>query len=399
MRVLRRAIMLFLSVKLLTLLSNLFAFPTLRRSSSTKTSALLIPMRDETDRLPQTLEGLLGSGATTTTFLDDQSSDGTGQMVESALAATSFSSGKVIVGTARPQGWTGKTWACAQLADSVLLTAQPAANPPSPSGASLLEIGPVARHRAPLGETLAPSVNQTAAPDYLIFVDADIYLAPNAIPAIIAEATRQSADVLSIFPRQVTRTWSERALVPLVNDVLLCFLPFALLKAPVKQAATANGSVLAFRTAAYEALGGFAAVKGHTVEDVAMARHTRQRGLKLGLALGGDLVSTRMYTGYPDIITGFGRGLVPAAGGSRAAVLAGWAWHILAYTLPLLLIRRGPWRWAAALAVVERALVEAKSGTRDWPAAALIGLSPLAAIPVVAQAMKREQNWKGRAYR
>lgn len=47
----------------------------------------------------------------------------------------------------------------------------------------------------------------------------------------------------------------------------------------------------------------------------------------------------------------------------------------------------------------QRLLLETKTGGRDWVAAAFIYVSPLAPGPVVAQAMRRRQSWKGRTYR
>ena len=110
---------------------------------------------------------------------------------------------RVVTGAATPPGWAGKTWAMQQL------------------GAA-------------------------AAGDVLVFCDADVRLAPGAIDAVRAEMQRQHADVFSVFPRQMTATIGEHLLVPLIDDVLLCFLPFPLLAAPVPSAATANGSLIAF---------------------------------------------------------------------------------------------------------------------------------------------------------
>jgi hypothetical protein len=135
------------------------------------------------------------------------------------------------------------------------------------------------------------------------------------------------------------------------------------------------------------------------VEDVAIARLTRRRGLQLGLVLGGELVQARMYTGYRQIVNGLGRGLAPVVGGRRWLVAAGWLLHVAAYTAPVALLHRsGRWRAAALLGVTERVLVEAKTGGRDWPAALLVSASPLAALPVVLRAMRRRQVWKGRTY-
>ena len=341
----------FLGLKLATLIANLALFPMLRARPEDRpeSAALLIPMRDEARQLPATLPGFSGAGVPVI-VLDDGSGDGGAGLVDAAGI-------RVVTGAPRPPGWTGKTWACAQLAD-------------------------------------------LTDAEILIFCDADVLLAPGAIGAVLAEMNRQKADVFSVFSRQLTGTWAERLLIPLVDDVLLCFLPFSLLSVPAAaSAATASGALLAFRREAYRQLGGFAAFRTELVEDVAIARRTRQLGLRLGLALGGDLVRVRMYRSFGEIVEGFGRGLVPAAGGRRAAVVAGLVWHVVAYSGAVLGAITSPrWRLVALLGMLERALVEAKTGGRDWSAAALIGVSPLAAVPVVARSLRRRQTWKGRMY-
>ena len=361
----------FLGFKVLVLTANLWWFPTLRESaagaagaaarspSAVSRVALLVPMRNETATLEQTLPGLLSAGFDEVIFLDDESTDGSAEMLAAALGRrrADFPPVSVVSGLPRPPGWVGKTWACAQLA----------------------------RH--------------TTA-DVLAFCDCDVQLAPGAAAALTAELTRQGAAVLSVFCRQRVGSWSERLLTPLITDVVLCFLPFGLLRAPVPAAATASGALLVFPRSAYARLGGFEAVRGELVEDLAIARRTRRMGERLGLALGGDLAQVRMYRSYREVIAGFGRSLAPAVGGRRSLLVAGWAWHVAAYTAPVVLANRSRW-WllAAALGVGERLLVEAKTGGRDWLAAALVSASPLAAGPVTAQAVRRTQSWKGRVYR
>jgi hypothetical protein len=134
-------------------------------------------------------------------------------------------------------------------------------------------------------------------------------------------------------------------------------------------------------------------------EDVAIARRTRQAGLKLGLALGGRQAATRMYHGYPEVLAGMSRGLLPVTGGSRSRLVAGAGWHLLAYTLPWMLAPRRPgWLLPLGLGVAERALVEIKTERRTVWQSLLIPLSPLAAAPIVARARRGNQRWKGRVY-
>jgi cellulose synthase/poly-beta-1,6-N-acetylglucosamine synthase-like glycosyltransferase len=359
---LRRGILAFLAVKLASLVVNLFCFPVLRPAAGNDAArvTLLVPVRDEAERLPATLPGLLGQDVHEVLFLDDGSTDDSVAVLQRAIdtRATDAGRAQVVTGAPTPSGWAGKTWALQQL-------------------------------------------GLAADGDLLVFCDADVRLAPGAIEAVRAEMRRQNADVFSVFPRQITATLGEHLLVPLIDDVLLCFLPFPLLAAPVPSAATANGSLIAFDRRAFTDLDGFAAVRGAVVEDVAMARHTRTSGRRLGLALGGELVQTRMYDSWPGLVTGFARGLRPVVGGSRAAVIVGWLGHLAVYSLPIVTLattRRRRWLLPTAVALMERLLVEAKTGRRRWAQAALTPLSPIAATPVVWRSLRREQVWKGRRY-
>ena len=359
MNALYRVVVAFLVVKLTNLTVNLFRFPVLAPAVTPAGDAarvsLLIPVRDEAHRLPWTLAGLLAQDVDEILLLDDGSTDGSERLL---LRETRFhSTARVVTGRPRPTGWTGKTWALSQLADQ-------------------------------------------AAGDVLVFCDADVELAPGAIRAVLAEMRRQKADAFSVFPRQRTGSFGEHLLVPLIDDVLLCYLPFPLLQAPVPSAATANGSIFAFERTCLKALGGFGTVRTHVVEDVAMARRVRRQGFGLGLALGGDLVQARMYESWSGVVTGFGRGLRPAVGGSRAVLVLGLVWHLAVYTFPAVRAVQGARRWQVplVLAMLERLLVEAKTGRRSWFQALLVPLGPIAATPVVGRAMRRHQTWKGRVY-
>ncbi len=288
-------------------------------------------------------------------MLDDGSRDATAEVVRRAAAADPRV--RLLTGAPVPPGWVGKNWACQQLADQ-------------------------------------------ATGDLLVFCDADVHLRPGALDAAWVHLHHQRADVFSVFPRQRTGTVGERLLVPLIDENLLAFLPHRLLQLPVPAAAVANGQFLAFRRAAYRAIGGHRAVAGHIVEDLALARRTRRAGHPLGLALGGSLVGARMYHGYAPAVRGFGKSLRAAHGGRDTALLASAAFNLAAYSLPWLRLRHGrAWQVAAALGLAERLLVNAKTGRRAWPEALLVPVTAPAALPVYALALRRHARWKGRSYR
>jgi glycosyltransferase involved in cell wall biosynthesis len=358
---LARMVVAFHVVKVAGVVMNLVMFPVLGTSAlgwpgraRRPDISLLVPARDEAHKLPTALAGLLAQDVTEIVVLDDQSSDSTAAIVRRAAEADPRV--RLVRGTPTPPGWTGKNWACQQLA-------------------------------------------MTACGDILLFCDADVLLAPGAVDACWAQMCAQHAEVFSVFPRQRTVTLGERLLVPLIDDVLLAFLPHRLLRLPVPSAATANGQLLMFQRSAYDVLGGHAAVAGHINEDVALGRRTRRAGLRLGLALGGDLVSARMYPGYRQCVRGFGKSLRAAHGGHDGALAASAAWHLLAYTVPWLTWRRGRlWRAAAVFGLAERVLVNAKTGRGTPGEAALVPVTPLAALPVYALAFRRNTRWKGRSY-
>jgi len=358
---LARAVVAFHAVKLAGVVANLVMFPVLRRQAPASAgprrpaTSLLVPARDEAHRLPAALAGLVAQDVAEILVLDDQSSDATAAVVRRAAAADPRV--RLLRGTPPPPGWTGKSWACQQLA-------------------------------------------MNARGDILVFCDADVLLAPGAVDACWAQMCAQHADTFSVFPRQQAGSLGERLLVPLIDDVLLAFLPHCLLRMPVPSAATANGQLLMFRRTAYDTLGGHASVAGDMTEDVTLGRRTRRAGLRLGLALGGDLVSARMYSGYRESVAGFGKNLRAAHGGHDGALAATAAWHLLAYTVPWLAWRRSRlWRTAAVLGVAQRVLVNAKTGRGAPGEAALVPVTPLAALPVYALAFRRTARWKGRSYR
>ena len=363
-----RAVLGFLLIKLATLLANLAWFPVLgatryhrsRDSWQPPTVSLLVPMRDEASTLADHLPAILGqAGVSEFLVLDDQSGDCSAALAQSMLANSGTAGSapaRLVSGTPPPPGWVGKNWACAQLAAE-------------------------------------------ASGELLVFCDADVLLAPHAVQAVVEAMAAQRADVFSVFPRQVTGTLGEALLTPLIDDVLLCFLPFGLLSVDVPAAATANGSLLALNRRALAELAGFAAVHAEIVEDVAIARRARRAGLTLGLALGGDLVRTRMYRGYREAVTGLGRGLLGVTGGSRLRLSAVTGWHLAVYTLPLLAaVGRRRWLLPLGLGLAERLLVALKCHPDAAWQAILTPLCPLAFVPVAGQAMRRQQQWKGRSY-
>jgi len=345
---------LFVTVQLAVLVVNTFTFPVLtppgRPPRTRRRVSLLIPARDEALNLPETLPLMLAQGAHEVIVLDDGSTDATPEIL------AGFRGLRCVRGRPLPEGWTGKNWACHQLA-------------------------------------------RAATGDVMVFTDADVYWEPGALAALLAFAERRDAVYASVWPRQRTETFFERLAVPTIDMILLGLLPYPLVTGTSDALFSAgNGQCMMWTRSAYLQVGGHAAFRGEVLEDVRMGQKAKGRGLKLALALGGDLLSTRMYRTPGALLEGFAKSIV-AAHGSRPVLIASLLLNTLTYTISWVLVFVDPlWIVPASLGLFQRALTAYK--THRSPLEAF--LQPLAPYPlwrVALRALSRSgYSWKDRTY-
>lgn len=282
-------------------LVNLFTFPDLRAQLKPDTRlrvSLLVPARNEAQVIGATVTALLDQTYTNieVLVLDDSSDDGTAEIARASAGDDSRLT--VLTGAPLPAGWSGKTWACQQLA-------------------------------------------HTASGDVLIFTDADVRWEPEALTALLGEMERTNADMLTIWPTQQTETWAERLTVPLMSLVVLGYLPLPLVHhAPWSLFAAANGQCLAFRRDAYETIGGHEIVRGDVLEDVVLARRVKQNGFRLRMADGAGLIGCRMYSDWPSVRDGYAKNIIAGYGDSAVGIILATIFHWLVFV--------GPWVWLLA---------------------------------------------------
>lgn len=359
-------ILLGLSGLFALLLDNLRRFERLAPASSEAQGvrvSVLVPARDEERNLKACLDGLRAQAGVTLEIriLDDDSRDRTAEIAREAAAQDPRIT--LLAGKALPEGWKGKNHACWQLAEE-------------------------------------------ASGDWLLFVDADVRLAPGAVAAALAMAEVRKADLLSVFPEQDCRTLGEKLFVPMLGFVLLTFLPFRLLKRPDPSLAAANGQFMLFRKEAYLAIGGHAAVKAEIVEDIVLARQIKRHGKRLVLADGTGSVSCRMYRSFGEIWQGFSKNLYPAFGGKALPFAFSMALIALLFLAPWALLAVPEARTGAFLAVLlalgMRAALAWRLRQSPW---AVLG-HPVAIGFLLALGLRscwvarsgRTVPWKGRSY-
>ena len=287
---------------------------------------------------------------------------------------------RLLNGSPLPAGWTGKGWACHQL-------------------------------------------SATARGEFLFFTDADTEHAPGTVSALLGCAERHRADLLSAWPRLVTRTWGECLVIPMILFLGLVMYPHwlvlflqerprlaARLPASFRRAlGAANGQSMFFRRSAYESIGGHAILRDHLVEDVALGRAVASRmgeGMRLFNCEALRFSSCRMYRSFPEVWEGLTKNMRAAFEDSLGAFLGLGILHAVAFLFPFLLFALG---WAGnALGIVQiaivlciRVLLTARFRT-SWWSAIFHPLSEALLMAIGLNSWRRMATkgvtWKGRTY-
>ena len=307
-----------------------------RAAAAPRQVSVLLPARNEAGRITPCLRALLGSDWPNLQILvlDDRSDDGTADVIRRVAGGDPRV--KVLDGAPLPEGWLGKPWACAQLAAA-------------------------------------------AAGEVLVFIDADVVVAPGAITALVG-LVDDGLDLACPYPRQLADGIVARLVQPLLQWSWLTFLPLRLAERPGHPSLTAaNGQLMASTARSYAAAGGHAAVRAEVLEDLALARAYKRAGLRAGVADGSHLAACRMYTSAAEVVAGYTKSLWAAfgspAGAFGAVGLLAWLYLYPPVALATA-VRRGAWRDAGIAAVgvaagtAGRVVAALRTGGRATDAAA-----------------------------
>jgi len=341
--------------------------------------SIIVPARNEARNIRRCVEALLAQ--TYPNFelivLDDRSTDDT-PMILAELAAGDRRL-RIVHGDELPPGWAGKPHALYQAAGQ-------------------------------------------ARGDWLCLVDADTFVAPQALASVYAEAVKQSADLFTIMTEQKLGSFWEKVVLPLVFTGLAVGFSPRRVNDPRRPDAIANGQFILIRRKVYEAVGGHAAIKGSIVEDKDLAALVKHAGYRLVVADGREVASTRMYTSLPEMWEGWTKNMFLGLKGSAGLLLLGalgaFLSLLVALALPLWLAAGLVW-WGAGggsgalLVSLEAALVWGylvfwrflvcrRMNISGWYALTVpLGAAIFAAM-LIASAWKvltgRGVTWKGRRY-
>ncbi len=226
---------------------------------------VVVPARNEATVLPKTIPTLCRQDYPhlRVIVVDDHSEDGSAEILN--RLAAEYPNLIVVHAAPRPEGWCGKPWAVSQ------------------------------------------GVAAGEGAGWLLFTDADCEFHPLAVRRAVGLALENDVDLLSLVPQMTFGSTIERLGIPGLVTALALLFPVGWSNDPKREVALAAGAFLLVRRAAYEKIGGHAAVRAEIIEDLNLAKRMKASGAKVHTRLTPDLVRTRMYEGFADLWEGLSK--------------------------------------------------------------------------------------------
>ncbi|CAH0308850.1 glycosyltransferase family 2 protein [Roseomonas sp. CECT 9278] len=321
--------------------------------------SILIPARNEAANIADCLDHALRQleARVEVIVMDDGSTDGTAEIVRRFAARDGRV--RLLAAPPLPEGWSGKMHACMALAAA-------------------------------------------ARGSHFLFIDADVRLEPMAAAMLAGHATRHRLALVSGVPRQRILTWGEGVTVPMINLLLIGYLPGggrAFTRHP--GLAAGCGQMMLFERRAYEAVGGHGAVRATLHDGLTLTRLLRQRGHRTEIVQGSGIARCRMYRGFNEAWGGF----LKNAREGMATPIGLPVWTVVlagAHLWPFFLLPAWQAVVALALTFALRIAITLRTGEPAWtiplhPAAVVVALA-IQWTALVRVLMGRKEGWKGRAY-
>jgi hopene-associated glycosyltransferase HpnB len=324
----------------------------------------VIPARDEADMIAHSVGSLLRqdyAGRFSVVVIDDQSSDGTAAVARGAASAAGAADRlRVVAGSSLPAGWTGKLWAMRQ-------------------GLAAVDAG-------------------AAAPEFVLFSDADIAYAPHVLGRLVAIARSKNSLLTSLMVKLRCESAAERWLAPAFVFFFQMLYPFAWVNDSERRTAAAAGGCMLARREALGTAGGLETLRSALIDDCALGTLMKRQG-PIWLGLTEDVQSLRAYPTFADFRRMVARSAFAELRYSPLRLAGAVAGMALVYLAPPI------------FAVFARGLAQA-AGTLAWAMMAL-ALAPTLrlygrrldgglALPAVAAAYiaftldSAMQYWRGR---
>lgn len=207
---------------------------------------------------------------------------------------------------------------------------------------------------------------EIARGEWLLFCDADVRMAPDALRKAVALAVSRGLDHLPVLPRMITPGFWHEVATRAFGASYLAVLDAAKLGEPGSDRFAGVGAFNLVRAAAWRRTEGFRALRMEIADDVGMGLLLNRAGATTGLAIGTGAVEIEWYPSLKAMARGLEKNLFGVFG----------HFSFLRAGVRLLLL------WAVALAPVAAALAPVT-------AVRLLGLAALVPMALAAWRSKR----------
>ncbi len=243
----------------------LYVAPPDVRDEESLSVSVLIPARNEEANIAAAVESVLASRAAELEVLvgDDNSEDQTAAIVCGLAAADPRV--RLVCIPPLPAGWNGKQHACWVLAN-------------------------------------------TAKAPVLCFLDADVRVTPDALARALVFLRSSHSALVSGVPRQITGSWLEKLVLPLIHFLLLGYLPLDGMRRSSSPAYAAGcGQLMLALTYEYLRVGGHSAIKTSRHDGLTLPAAFRRAGCKTDLFDATAFSSCRMYASASEVWNGLAK--------------------------------------------------------------------------------------------
>jgi glycosyltransferase involved in cell wall biosynthesis len=226
---------------------------------------VVVPACNEENSIQATLRSLLASRGLRLQIVavNDRSSDRTGERMDEVAADAAGCAGphslRVMHISELPAGWLGKPHA------------------------------------------MAMGAEQAASP-WLLFTDGDVIFDPQALELAVRHALAEKADHLAVVPTVILKTWSEAAMLGVMNVLGGWTIRLWKVADPRARDSIGVGGFNLIRRNVYVSLGGFERLRMEVVDDLRLGWIVKRGGYAQRIAVGPQLIRIRWLQGALGVI-------------------------------------------------------------------------------------------------
>ena len=300
----------------------------------------VVPARNEAEVIARCVRSLLAQTNVELRVIvvNDNSTDETTKAAQEAAVGNEQRL-QVILGSALPDGWTGKLWALQQGIDAAL----------------------------------------EQRPDFVLLTDADIEHEPENVASLVAITLGGEYDLASYMVKLHCKTIPERLLIPAFVYFFFQLYPPKWIADPNSKVAGAAGGCILVRPEALQRAGAMQSIRAEIIDDCALAREVKKAGGRTWLGLTDSARSIRRYRTFGEIERMIARTAFNQLRHSIVLLLIATVGLLITYMVPVMLLFDPNWPFGAAACAL--------MSISYWPMVRFYGLNPLWALTLPAAAI------------